>query len=208
MARVPVLRPRVAAEALASDPHLGPWIERIGPIRIPRNGPTLRFRTWPARSVYQQLAGAAARTIHGRVVDTLGGEVRRPRRSWRPPSPSCARGLSAAKLAAIRDLAEKAASGAVRLDDLERLDDQEIVERLIQVRGIGAWTAQMFLLFRLRRPDVWPTGDLGVRSGYARMHGLEAVPTPRELESLGTRFRPWRSAAAWYCYRALETPEP
>jgi 3-methyladenine DNA glycosylase/8-oxoguanine DNA glycosylase len=117
-------------------------------------------------------------------------------------------GLSAAKLRAIRDLAEKVSSGEVPVDDLERLPDDEVVERLTRVRGIGVWTAQMYLMFRLRRPDVWPTGDLGVRAGFARMHGLDAYPTAKELHALGEPYRPWRSAVAWYCYRALETEMP
>lgn len=206
LARQPVLRPRVAAAALAGDPVLGLWIERIGPVRIPRrHDPPFAYL---ARTIcYQQLAGAAASTIHGRFVTALGNDVRPGTVLQASESDLRAAGLSAAKLRAIRDLAAKASSGEVRLDDLESCGDEEIVDRLTRVRGIGEWTAQMFLLFRLRRPDVWPTGDLGVRAGYARMHGLPETPTPRELASLGERFRPWRSAAAWYCYRALEVED-
>ncbi|MEX2466209.1 MAG: DNA-3-methyladenine glycosylase 2 family protein [Gemmatimonadota bacterium] len=153
---------------------------------------------------YQQLAGAAASTIHGRVVTALGGDVRPETVLAAPESELRGAGLSAAKLRAIRDLAQKAVAGEVCLDDLEVHPDGDIMERLTRVYGIGTWTAQMFLLFRLRRPDVWPTGDLGVRAGYARMHGLSEVPTARAIEQLGDRFRPWRSAAAWYCYRALD----
>jgi DNA-3-methyladenine glycosylase II len=206
LARHPVLRPRVASAALAEDPVLARWIERIGPVRIPRrDDPPFAYL---ARAIcYQQLAGAAASTIHGRFVAALGDDVRPDTVLQAEESDLRAAGLSAAKLRAIRDLAAKASSGEVPLDDLESCADQEIVERLTLVRGIGQWTAQMFLLFRLRRPDVWPTGDLGVRAGYARMHGLPETPTPREMESLGERFRPWRSAAAWYCYRALEVEE-
>lgn len=185
---------------------LGRWIERIGPVRIPRrHDPPFAYL---ARAIcYQQLAGAAASTIHGRFVSALDDDVRPDAVLRAQESDLRAAGLSAAKLRAILDLAEKTSSGEVRLDDLESCSDEEIVERLTRVRGIGEWTAQMFLLFRLRRPDVWPTGDLGVRAGYARMHGLLEMPTPRELGSLGDRFRPWRSAAAWYCYRALEVDD-
>jgi DNA-3-methyladenine glycosylase II len=113
-------------------------------------------------------------------------------------------GLSAAKTAAVRDLATKVRSGEVVVDDLEEQPDDEIVRRLTLVRGIGPWTAQMYLMFRLHRPDVWPVLDLGVRSGFAKIHCLDALPGPKELEPLGDRYRPWRSAAAFYCWRALE----
>jgi DNA-3-methyladenine glycosylase II len=179
------------------------WIERIGPVRIPRrDDPPFAYL---ARAIcYQQLAGAAASTIHGRFVAALGDDVRPDTVLQAEESDLRAAGLSAAKLRAIRDLAAKASSGEVPLDDLESCADQEIVERLTLVRGIGEWTAQMFLLFRLRRPDVWPTGDLGVRAGYARMHGLPETPTPERwsrwasdfarggARRRGTVTEPWR----------------
>jgi DNA-3-methyladenine glycosylase II len=114
-------------------------------------------------------------------------------------------GLSAAKVASIKDLAVKALDGSVRLDGWSRLSDGEIVERLVKVRGIGPWTAEMFLIFQLNRPDVWPVGDLGVRTGYGRVHGLAAAPTPTELAVLGDVYRPYRTIAAWYCWRAVDT---
>ncbi len=205
MAGPALLKPRVAAAALAEDPAFGPWVERIGPVRIPRlDDPPFAYLV---RAVcHQQLAGAAARTIHRRFVDVLGGDVRPEAVLSTSEEASRAAGLSAAKLAAVRDLAEKVGSGEVLLDDLEGQPDDEVVRRLTLVRGIGVWTAQMFLLFRLRRGDVWPVGDLGVRQGYALIHGLDQAPAARELEPLGRRLRPWRSAAAWYCYRALELP--
>ncbi len=117
-------------------------------------------------------------------------------------------GLSANKSSAIRDLASKVTSGEVSVHDLEDQADEEVMARLTTVKGIGPWTAQMYLMFRLHRPDVWPVGDLGVRAGFARIHGLEAHPTPKELGPLGDRYRPGRSAAAYYCWRALETELP
>ena len=197
----------MAARVLAEDPRLAPWIERIGPVRIPRrDDPPFAYL---ARSIcFQQLAGAAARTIHGRFVAALEGDVRPETVLAAPEEVLRAAGLSRPKLAAIRDLAARTLSGEVPLDDLEHLEDETVVERLTRVRGIGVWTAQMYLLFRLRRADVWPAGDLGVRAGYARIHGLAGLPTEREITVLGDRWRPWRSAAAWYCYRALETETP
>ena len=118
------------------------------------------------------------------------------------------RTAGARELAAIRDLAEKIESGEVDVSDLHEQPDEEVVRRLVQVRGIGEWTAQMYLMFRLFRPDVWPTGDLGVRAGYAKAFELDPPPTAKELGPLGDDFRPWRSAAAFYCWRILETELP
>jgi 3-methyladenine DNA glycosylase/8-oxoguanine DNA glycosylase len=117
-------------------------------------------------------------------------------------------GLSAAKALSVRDLAEKAVDGTVPLDRLSRLKDDDLIERLVVVRGIGRWTAEMFLIFQLRRLDVWPVDDLGVRKGYARAYGLREMPAPKELLALGEPFRPYRSIAAWYCWRAVDVTTP
>lgn len=194
---------------IAADPVFAPIVAAVGPIRLRRPHGT-HFEALVRSIVFQQLAGAAAATIHGRVVDVVGGHVTPATVAAASDEVLRGAGLSGSKLAAIRDLTSKVVDGTVPLDDVDRLDDDAIVDRLVQVRGIGRWTAEMFLLFQLRRPDVWPTGDLGVRAGWARLHRLDAPPTPAELESLGDRFRPWRSAAAWYCWRAVDTvlPEP
>ncbi len=189
---------------LGRDPILGPWVRAIGTIRVADQ----RAEHFPylARCIcYQQLAGKAAATIHGRFEDALGGEVT-PRRVLRASESKLrAAGLSRNKLAAIRDLATKVSSGEVELHDLEDQPDDEVVRRLVTVRGIGEWTAQMHLMFRLYRPDVWPTGDLGVRAGYAKAHEMDTPPTAKELKPLGDAYRPWRSAAAFYMWRILET---
>ncbi len=189
---------------LGKDPIFGPWVKQVGSIRVPVTAEE-PFCHLARAIVYQQLAGAAARTIHGRFVAALDGDVR-PAKVLRVREPTLrGAGLSAAKLAAIRDLAGKVKSGEVALHDLHEQGDQEVVRRLTLVKGIGPWTAQMYLMFRLHRPDVWPVGDLGVRAGFAKIHGLASAPTPKELEPLGDAYRPWRSAAAFYCWRALET---
>jgi DNA-3-methyladenine glycosylase II len=158
--------------------------------------------------VFQQLAGAAARTIHGRLVAALGGAPVAPDAVLAAnPETMRAAGLSANKLAAIIDLAAKFVDGTVPTHDLGELDDDEIVSRLVTVRGVGRWTAEMFLLFQLHRPDVWPVDDLGVRNGWARIHGMAAPPTPKALVLLGEVLRPYRSTAAWYCWRAV-APAP
>jgi DNA-3-methyladenine glycosylase II len=192
---------------LRKDPDFGPWVRHVGTIRVPasHDGP---FFYLARAIIYQQLAGAAARTIHGRFVDALKGEVT-PAKTLRVRESTLRKaGLSAAKARAVRDLATKVRSGEVVIDDLEEQTDDEIVRRLTLVKGIGPWTAQMYLMFRLHRPDVWPVLDLGVRSGFAKIHGLEDPPTAKELEPFGERYRPWRSAAAFYCWRALENELP
>ncbi len=197
------LDPAAAFRHLSDDGEIGPFVRRWGPpeLRPPVEG---AFRALTRAIVHQQLAGAAAGAIQRRVEERLGGEVTPGRVLETSDEALRAAGLSRAKAAAIRDLAGRVARGETRLDGWEDLSDEEVVERLVHVRGIGPWTARMFLLFELRRPDVWPTGDLGVRTGYAALHRLQAAPSARELEALGDRFRPWRSAAAWYCWRALE----
>lgn len=194
-------------DRLARDPDFGPVVEEVGPVRL-RPASEGHFAYLSRTIVYQQLAGQAAATIHGRFVDALGGEIT-PEGVLRASEESFrGAGVSRSKEKAIRDLAEKVRSGDLRLDDLEEAGNDEVAERLTTVWGIGRWTADMFLLFQLRRPDVWPVGDLGVRQGYARIHDLEEVPSAVELEPRGEDYRPWRSAAAWYCWRAVDVLPP
>ncbi len=163
-----------------------------------------RFAALARSILYQQLAGKAALAIHGRFVDAVGGDVT-PRAVLACPEETLrACGLSGAKAASIRDLAAKVTDGTIALDRIGRLSDDAIVDHLVQVRGIGRWTAEMFLLFTLGRLDVWPTGDFGVRVGYATAWETPTVPAPKELQTLGDRFRPYRSIVAWYCWRAAD----
>jgi len=117
-------------------------------------------------------------------------------------------GLSAAKAAAITDLAQKVTDGRVSLERIGRLGDEEVIDHLVQVRGIGRWTAEMFLLGTLGRLDVWPVGDYGVRAGFASAWGLPEIPAPAELLGLGDRFRPYRSIVAWYSWQVVDNPAP
>jgi DNA-3-methyladenine glycosylase II len=155
--------------------------------------------------VYQQLAGAAAAAIHGRVVASLDGEVTPERLLALPTETLRSAGLSARKAASLQDLAAKIVEGTVVLDPagLRAESDAEVIGRLTTVRGIGQWTAEMFLMFQLQRLDVWPTGDFGVRKGYGLAWGIP-TPTAKELDPLGEPFRPYRSVVAWYCWRAAE----
>jgi DNA-3-methyladenine glycosylase II len=197
----------VAAELARRDPALGRLIAVLGPpaLRPPLEG----YFAALVRSIsFQQLAGRAAAAIHGRFIANFDGDLR-PEKVLALPEEAFRRaGLSAAKTTSIRDLAAKSLDGTVPLDGLEAYPDDEIVERLSAVRGIGRWTAEMFLIFQLRRPDVWPVDDFGVRKGYAILHDLAVPPKPRELAALGELYRPYRSTAAWYCWRANDTVLP
>ena len=153
--------------------------------------------------MYQQLAGAAALAIHTRFLGLFKEGLSPIAVLALPEGTMRSAGVSGAKQAAISDLALKVTDGTVPLHDVDSLSDDELVKRMVQVRGIGRWTAEMFLMFQLRRPDVWPVDDYGVRKGWATAHRLKELPTPRALEAEGEKFRPYRSVAAWYCWRAV-----
>jgi DNA-3-methyladenine glycosylase II len=186
------------------DPVLRRLVAQAGPVRV--SPPTeSHFAALVRAILYQQLAGAAARAIHGRLLAALGGEVT-PKRLLSLSSQTLrAVGLSASKAASMQDLATKILNGSVVLYPaaLRGRSDDEIVATLTGVRGIGTWTAQMFLMFQLRRLDVWPSGDLGVRKGFGLAWGMP-TPTPKQLKTLGDPYRPYRSVVAWYCWRAAE----
>jgi len=198
-----------ASLALARmDPVMARLVKEAGVCRLPPRGSRTHFGALVRSIVFQQLQGKAASAIHARLVETLGGDVT-PEAVLRRRSTTLRRaGLSGSKEASIRDLAAKVRDGAVELDRLPRLRDDRIIEQLVAVRGIGPWTAQMFLMFQLRRLDVWPALDYGVRRGYAIAYDLDPMPTEREIGPLGDRFRPYRSVAAWYCWRATEITDP
>ena len=180
-------------------------LERHGPPRLPRPVPAAeRFGALVRAIVFQQLNGKAASSIHGRLLERLGGTLT-PEAVVAAGAPALRQsGLSTAKAAAVLDLADKVASGVVRLGRIGRLADDEVVAELVQVRGIGRWTAEMFLMFSLGRLDVWPVDDYGVRVGFAKAWRLGEPPAPAALAALGDPFRPYRSIAAWYCWRAAE----
>ncbi|MCW2969160.1 MAG: putative DNA-3-methyladenine glycosylase [Solirubrobacterales bacterium] len=194
-----------AAGVLASrDPVLAGLVEAAGPIRIGRRTGS-HFAGLVEAIVYQQLAGPAARAIHRRLLAALDEDVQPEALLALSDETLRAAGLSANKARSLRDLAAKVLDGTVVLSPrgLSRQPDEEVIARLSTVRGIGPWTAQMFLIFRLRRLDVWPTGDFGVRQSYGLAWNVPA-PTARELEPLGDPYRPYRTVVAWYCWRAVE----
>jgi DNA-3-methyladenine glycosylase II len=190
-------------EVARRDPAFAAVIERAGPARLRTKDPDGPFGALVRAVAYQQLAGRAAAAIHGRVRALVPGPLTPEALLALPEEALRGAGLSRAKTASVLDLAARAAEGQLALARLNRLPDDEIVARLSEVRGIGRWTAEMFLLFELRRLDVWPTGDLGVREGWRLAHGLEAQPSPAELALHGEALRPVRSVAAWYCWQAV-----
>jgi DNA-3-methyladenine glycosylase II len=196
-----------AAHLLSVDPAFEPVIRSVGPFE-PRPPDADAFNSLARAIVFQQLAGRAARAIHGRFAALYQGHPTAEAVMRTSVEDLRSVGLSSNKAASLLDLAQKASDGTVPLEHLQDLSDDEIVARLAAVRGIGRWTAEMFLIFQLRRPDVWPVDDYGVRKGFATMHRLEAPPTPKALQTLGEPYRPYRSAAAWYCWRAVETVLP
>ncbi len=199
---------RRASLALADlDPTMAALVARHGPMRVPPPPPVVgRFENLAESIAYQQLAGRAAATIWGRFRALFAPGPLDPLAVLAAdPADLRAAGLSGAKAAAIVDLARHVADGTLELDRLGRLDDDRVEAQLTQVRGIGPWTADMFLIFALGRLDVWPTGDYGVRAGYGIAFGLAEPPTAGELAERGDAFRPYRSVAAWYCWRALES---
>ncbi len=191
------------AEVARLEPALAVVIERAGPPRLRTKDPDGPFGALVRAIAYQQLAGKAAAAIHGRFRALVPGPLTPEAVLALPEEAMRGAGLSRAKTVSIRDLSARAAGGDLDLATLTRLPDDEIVARLCEVRGIGRWTAEMFLLFELRRLDVWPTGDLGVREGWRLAHGLQTQPTPSELALLGEPLRPIRSVAAWYCWQAV-----
>jgi DNA-3-methyladenine glycosylase II len=200
--------PEVACRHLSdADPKLGELIERAGPFLLEPEPTQSLFAALLESIVYQQLSGKAAATILGRVC-----ALHHPRRFPRPadilataPERLRAAGLSNAKTLAVKDLAAKTLDGTVpSMLRVRRMADDEIVERLTTVRGVGRWTVEMLLLFRLGRSDVLPVGDLGVRKGFARTFGRRALKDPAVMVRRAERWRPYRSVASWYMWRALE----
>jgi DNA-3-methyladenine glycosylase II len=199
---VPPEEAAATAAISAADPMVAAFIRRAGPFGL-RPGDADPFTSLSRAIVFQQLAGRAAAAIHGRFVAAIGGAVTAEAILATEPDALRAAGLSGAKTASLIDLATKTRDGTVPLDDIDALGDDEIIERLTAVRGIGPWTAEMFLLFQLRRPDVWPVDDLGIRNGWSLIHALPETIKPRPLQAEGDRFRPFRSTLALYCWHAV-----
>jgi DNA-3-methyladenine glycosylase II len=193
----------------ATDSRMAALIARSARYNV-KPGRGLRPFDALAESIaYQQLSGKAAATIWKRVRALFPGRYLDPQVVLKTPDRKLrAAGLSRSKVASIKDLAAKTIDGTVpSVRALAKMTDEEIIERLIAVRGIGRWTVEMLLLFDLGRPDVWPVHDYGVQKGFAKTFGRRKLPKPKQLMKLGEKFRPHRSVAAWYFWRALDAPE-
>ena len=194
-------------EVAARDPVLADLVARVGPIRHRPRDPDGPFAALVRAIVFQQLAGRAAQAIYGRVRATVG-ELTPEAVTAASDADLRAAGLSANKLASLRDLSAKVLDGTVVLPRTSRRSDDELIARLTAVRGIGRWTAEMYLMFQLRRLDVWPVDDLGIRQGYRLAWKLDPPPTAKQLDPLGDRFRPYRSIVARYCWAAVPLLRP
>jgi methylated-DNA-[protein]-cysteine S-methyltransferase len=209
-----------ALRALAdADPLLGKHIAKTGPLRLQLKDTEGTFAALAESIVYQQLSGRAAATIFGRVRALYPGGRLDPKKVLATKDlPLRGAGLSAAKLASLKDLATRAVAGEIpTLAELERMDDAAIVEKLTAVRGVGRWTVEMLLIFRLGRPDVLPVADYGIKKGFARLfpnpekkggrtkYGPDELPSNTALEARGERWRPFRSVASWYLWRATDS---
>lgn len=179
-------------ELTAQDPRMAAAIDAVGACTLLPRREGSHFGHLVRNIIYQQLSGSAAATIHGRFAALVGGDALR----------GC--GLSTAKQRAIRDLATHVVDGRLPLDALDTMADEAVIDALVPVRGIGPWTAQMFLMFRLGRPDVLPVLDLGVRKGAQRIYRTRTLPDAARLTRLARNWRPWASVASWYCWRVLD----
>ncbi len=177
-------------------------IQRAGPFRMNYDRPT--FEALAQAIVYQQLHGKAAATIWGRLVEAAGGEVTPDSILKLTPRRMRKCGLSRQKLSYIRDLANKTRSGEVQFTSLTSQTDEEVIAHLTRVKGIGIWSAQMFLMFALKRRDVLPTTDYGILSAVRKAYGIKKLPKARTVTRLAERWRPYRSVACWYLWRSLE----
>lgn len=187
------------------DPVLAKIIDRVGPCRLEARRTGTHYDALVRSIVFQQLSGKAASTIHRRFTEIYPGK--RPRAEHVLTTEEAAlraAGLSRQKIGYLRDLSARVADGSLPLAHLGRLSDDAIIEHLVQVKGIGRWTVQMFLMFRLGRPDVLPELDLGVQNAIKRAYGLRQRPTPKDVLRIGEKWRPYASIASWYLWRSLE----
>lgn len=186
-----------------SDPILSSVIKRVGPFRMEFREP--EFETLVRSIVYQQLSGKVAAVIFGRLLDLVPKKKLTPKAILKlKPQQMRRAGLSNRKTAYIRDLAAKTAAGLVDFGVIPSLSDDEVIETLTQIKGVGVWTAHMFLIFALRRPNILPTGDLGIRMAIKKIYNLDELPRHEHMEEISGPWHPYRSVATWYLWRSLD----
>ncbi len=187
------------------DPVMAAVIESVGACRFRVADELSHFEAVLRSIIYQQLSGKAASTIHGRVTALFGGA--------RPTADALQRladaelraaGVSSQKLGYMRNLTERVLKGEVPIDDLHTLEDDEVLRHLTSIKGVGKWTAQMFLMFRLGRPDILPEGDLGIQKGIQKAYRLRKLPPPARVLSIGAKWAPYRTVASWYLWRSID----
>lgn len=198
---------KALAHLRSVDPVMAKVIDAVGRCTLAPRTEWTHFDSILRSIVYQQLSGKAAATIHGRVLALIGDGAEAPNRIVATSHEDFrAAGLSNAKAKYVRNLAEHVLDGSLPVESLHELSDEEIIAALTQVKGIGKWSAQMFLMFRLGRPDVLPELDLGVQKGIQRAYRLRKLPTPAQVLRRGAKWAPYRTVAAWYMWRVLELP--
>jgi DNA-3-methyladenine glycosylase II len=188
-----------------SDAILAAIIARVGPCKMTYREPS--FEMLARAIVFQQLSTKAATTIYGRLEEAAGGPLTPESIQNLSVGEMRRAGLSRQKLGYIRDLAEHALSGKVDFARLPSMSDEEVIETLTDIKGVGVWTAHMFLMFSLRRPNILPVGDLGVRMAIQKAYKKRKMPTPKQIEQIAKAWHPYCSYAAWYLWRSLEAPE-
>jgi DNA-3-methyladenine glycosylase II len=203
-----VVTPEAIAHLRGSDPLMRELIDGIGVggLGDPRRGRTAdRYGTLVRSIVGQQLSTRSASAIYARLIDRYGGRTPTPEEVLAddPDALRVAAGLSHAKVIFLRSLAEHVVDGSLELDQLDELPDEEVTAELVAIKGIGPWSADLFLMFQLQRPDVLPVGDLGIRRAVMTLYGLEAMPTPAEVERIGEPWRPYRTLASLFLWRSL-----
>lgn len=196
---------KALAHLRKSDPVMANVIDRVGRCTLAPRTEWTHFDALVRSIVYQQLSGKAAATIHGRVLTLIGEGMEAPSRIVATPHEALrSAGLSTQKANYVRNLAEHVLDGSLPVESLDQLSDDEVIAALTQVKGIGRWSAQMFLMFRLGRPDVLPELDLGVQKGIQKAYRLRKLPTPKQVLRRGARWAPYRTVASWYMWRILE----
>jgi len=197
---------RARRHLMRRDPRLAALIKRVGRCALADSRTRAPFAALVRAILAQQLSGKAAATIHGRVVDLVGGIEGLTPAGLLAADPTALRGVgvSRPKISYLRDLAERVSDGRLDLHALENLTDEEVIVAITAVKGLGRWSAEMFLMFRLNRPDVFPVADLGIVKGVQKLMGMKRRPAPRTMMRVAETWRPYRSVAAWYLWRIHE----
>ena len=207
-ATLPGVPRRAIAHLIEADPTLADVIRRVGPWRLTRRTEGTHFDAVCRSIIYQQLSGKAAATIHDRVLGLYGGRAPLPHELAATTDDALrAVGLSRQKLSYLKDLATRVSASELPIDTLHELPDDDVIDALVKVKGVGRWTAQMFLMFRLGRPDVLPELDLGIQKAIQRAYRLRKRPLPPRVVKIGAAWAPYRTVASWYLWRSLELAE-